>query len=335
MKNLSFLLVSFFLFQAVSFAQPTISFEKTIYDYGIVEYDGNGNCEFKFKNTGDQPLIINDVKSSCGCLVPSYPKEPIKPGNSNVIKARYDTKRLGVFEKTLTGTCNDPKMPQFVLKIKGKVVHIFTKLRTDANEIDLGKISFDEIRSMVFNIQNLSPKKMHVNASLYNYAEGDIFEIKIDNPDNLPPVGESPNKVAYLNEDIDPLLDKCTISIQLKNIYGNAGKFTRKIRVDANTTEGFIEFTIRGEYTGAVGVDSLLLTGTYPGANYEVHYFKNNSLDKIKVFSNSGKLAYERTYNGSYCTNEKRFSYWNSNKNGNLTNETWFREGEVIDKKTY
>lgn len=331
------LLAAFFFLTSQASAQPKIVFGSTTYDYGIVEYDGNGVCEFKFKNEGDQPLIISDVKSSCGCLVPSYPKEPVKPGATNIIKARYDTKRFGVFSKTLTGTCNDPDKPQFILKITGKVVHLFTRLRSDINEIDFGKIPFEQVRSAVFNVQNLTAKKMHLNNSLYNYPEGDVFSINIDNPVNLPPVNGSPlsDKNASPTDDIDPLLDVCKITLQMKNIYGNAGKFLRKIRIEANTKEGYIEFIVKGEFTGPVGPDSLIRSGSYPGANYEIHYFKNNCLEKVKVFSSSGKLAYERTYQGPYCINEKRFSYWSTESNGKLTNETWFKEGEVIDKKSY
>ena len=87
-----------------------ISFEKEIHDFGTFEQHGDGNYEFKFTNTGDAPLIISNSKGSCGCTVPVWPKEPIAPGASNVIKVKYDTKRIGAFNKSLTksnaSTCN-------------------------------------------------------------------------------------------------------------------------------------------------------------------------------------------------------------------------------------
>ncbi|HEY0029787.1 MAG TPA: DUF1573 domain-containing protein [Bacteroidia bacterium] len=98
-----------------------ITFDKETHDFGTVEYAGNGTYEFRFKNTGKEPLIITDAKGSCGCTVPTYPKNvPIKPGETQVIKVTYDTKRAGNFTKTVTVTSN-AKTPSKVLTIKGVV----------------------------------------------------------------------------------------------------------------------------------------------------------------------------------------------------------------------
>ncbi|MFL5762384.1 MAG: DUF1573 domain-containing protein [Bacteroidia bacterium] len=98
-----------------------ITFDTESHDFGQIEYAGNGTYEFKFKNTGKEPLIISDAKGSCGCTVPTYPKNvPIKPGQIEVIKVTYDTKRPGNFTKTVTVTSN-AKTPTKVLTIKGKV----------------------------------------------------------------------------------------------------------------------------------------------------------------------------------------------------------------------
>lgn len=99
---------------------PEIAFEKDVYDFGVVKYEGNGTYEFKFKNTGKEPLIISNAQGSCGCTVPNWPKEPIKPGNTGVIKVTYDTKRTGGFTKTVTITSN-AKTGQKVITIKGSV----------------------------------------------------------------------------------------------------------------------------------------------------------------------------------------------------------------------
>lgn len=98
-----------------------ITFETELHDFGTIEYEGNGTYEFKFKNTGTEPLIISNAKGSCGCTVPTYPKDkPIKPGESEVIKVTYDTKRPGNFTKTVTITSN-AKTAQKVITIKGMV----------------------------------------------------------------------------------------------------------------------------------------------------------------------------------------------------------------------
>ncbi|PLX09633.1 MAG: hypothetical protein C0594_05705, partial [Marinilabiliales bacterium] len=50
--------------------KPNILFEKTVHDFGTIPYGGDGTCEFVFKNTGKDPLVLSNVKSSCGCTVP-------------------------------------------------------------------------------------------------------------------------------------------------------------------------------------------------------------------------------------------------------------------------
>ena len=102
-----------------------ISFEKEIHDFGTFEQHGDGNYEFKFTNTGDAPLIISNSKGSCGCTVPVWPKEPIAPGVSNVIKVKYDTKRIGAFNKSVTITSNAVTNPTQVIRIKGKKGNVF------------------------------------------------------------------------------------------------------------------------------------------------------------------------------------------------------------------
>ncbi len=101
---------------------PEIEFEKVVHDYGDVPFNGNGECEFRFTNTGNEPLLIQKPKSSCGCTIPSWPNEPILPGESDVIKVTYRTNRVGAINKTVTVTSNALKNSTVVLRIKGRVL---------------------------------------------------------------------------------------------------------------------------------------------------------------------------------------------------------------------
>lgn len=132
MKKLlfSFVLLVFISFTASAqdVAKPSvnqnsaeITFDKTVHDYGTVYQDGNGTCEFKFTNTGKEPLILSKPLSSCGCTVPTWPQEPILPGKSDVIKVTYNTKSIGPINKTVTVNSN-AKTSRVVLQIKGNVV---------------------------------------------------------------------------------------------------------------------------------------------------------------------------------------------------------------------
>lgn len=99
---------------------PEITFVSEIHDYGTIKQGADGNCEFKFKNTGKDPLIISNARGSCGCTVPTWPKEPIMKGQTSVIKVHYDTNRIGAFTKTITLNSN-AKTDTRVLTIKGVV----------------------------------------------------------------------------------------------------------------------------------------------------------------------------------------------------------------------
>ena len=129
MKKVVFLLGMMLLMFGVAKAQevksqngPEIEFEKIVHDYGNVPYNGNGECEFRFTNTGNEPLLIQKPKSSCGCTIPSWPNEPILPGESDVIKVTYKTNRVGVINKTVTVTSNAVNNSNVVLRIKGTVL---------------------------------------------------------------------------------------------------------------------------------------------------------------------------------------------------------------------
>ena len=98
-----------------------LDFEKDVHDYGTVENGGNGTCTFEFTNTGNAPLIISNAKGSCGCTVPSWPKEPIAPGATSKITVKYDTKRPGAINKSVTITSNAVNEPTKVIRIKGNV----------------------------------------------------------------------------------------------------------------------------------------------------------------------------------------------------------------------
>ena len=97
-------------------------FVTEVIDYGTIAYNADGKREFVFTNNGNKPLIITNAQGSCGCTVPTYPKEPIAPGAKGVIGVKYDTSRGGqAFTKTVTLTTN-AVVPTKTLTIKGNVL---------------------------------------------------------------------------------------------------------------------------------------------------------------------------------------------------------------------
>ena len=105
------------------YAQDTtakIEFKSETIDYGEIAKGSDGVRVFEFTNTGTAPLVISDVKSSCGCTIPKKPEGPIMPGKTGEIQVKYDTKRVGPIRKAITVTSN-ADTPTKVLKIKGNV----------------------------------------------------------------------------------------------------------------------------------------------------------------------------------------------------------------------
>jgi hypothetical protein len=99
----------------------SVKFDETSYDWGTVAEGEKMTHIFKFKNTGTNDMIISDAHGSCGCTVPEWPKEPIKPGKSSQIKVIFDSKgKPGDQSKSVTVTANT-EPTNMVLMIKGKV----------------------------------------------------------------------------------------------------------------------------------------------------------------------------------------------------------------------
>lgn len=137
MKTIKILALGIILISAFSFGQvnaqdnkkavqeqvtgPSINFENTTHDYGTINKGANGDCEFVFVNQGTEPLLISDVRASCGCTTPSWTREPIMPGKKGSIKVHYDTNRIGGISKSVTVTTNgNPE--RAILRIVGNIL---------------------------------------------------------------------------------------------------------------------------------------------------------------------------------------------------------------------
>ena len=101
---------------------PAIEFTSQVVDYGEIEKGSDGIRVFEFVNSGNQPLVISKVYSSCGCTIPKKPEAPIAPGEKGEIQVKYDTNRMGPIRKTITVNSNAESTPIVSLKIKGTVL---------------------------------------------------------------------------------------------------------------------------------------------------------------------------------------------------------------------
>lgn len=112
---------SFIAVTAMKDVQPEFKFEKETHDFGKIPQGKPVNVTLKFKNVGDQPLIISAVEPACGCTVAKYTQTPVKKGESGFVELTYNAAAVGVFTKATTIKSNS-KDPVKTVIIKGEVV---------------------------------------------------------------------------------------------------------------------------------------------------------------------------------------------------------------------
>ncbi len=145
MKKISLLISALLVVSTIGFSQniaknnskAEMAFTSEMHDYGTLEYDGDGSHTFTFRNSSNKPLIITNVKSSCGCTVPTWSKEPVQPGATGSISVKYNTKLSGAFNKTIQ-VFSSAKNSPIRLTVKGRVTPHPAQTKTKAGEQVIG-----------------------------------------------------------------------------------------------------------------------------------------------------------------------------------------------------
>jgi len=178
MKKLLFglLLITMYLNLFSQQKEPVMSFKKTLHDFGTIrQEDGIAKVRFEFTNTGSAPLIITDVKSSCGCTTPSYSKQPVPPGEKGYIDAAYDPLNSpGQFSKTITVNSNANNSP-IVLTIRGTVAEkgnfveekypqVIENIRLSTIFLNFGNIFTNEKKEQTILVYNPNKEPVTIEA---------------------------------------------------------------------------------------------------------------------------------------------------------------------------
>ncbi len=178
MKKIPQLLMLFALIMAISFSnaqeKAKIVFEETIHDFGtVLEDDGNQTTVFNFINKGESPLVLSNVRASCGCTTPRWTRVPVAPGEKGAINVTYRAKgRPGAFNKTITVSSN-AENKTVVLRIKGKVKpHVKTlaeqyprkigALRVKTNFMSFGNLKMGQVITKELDLYNNTDKTVKV-----------------------------------------------------------------------------------------------------------------------------------------------------------------------------
>lgn len=171
-------------------AQPRISSNKETHDFGQIEWKHPATVEYTITNTGNQPLVLTNVTTSCACSVADWTKEPIAPGAKGVVKATFDAKALGHFSKDV-GIYSNASPNLIYLHFMGEVVQEikdYTKthpyaignIRLDKDEFAFPDVYHGQESSLTFDIANLSnrpyePVLMHLPPYLKMEAEPNVL----------------------------------------------------------------------------------------------------------------------------------------------------------------
>jgi hypothetical protein len=239
----SLILCFLVLFAVKTMAQEggSITFEKTSHDFGTIkEETGSVSYEFKFTNTGKVPVIISNVKASCGCTTPGWTKEPVMPGQTGFIKALYNTtNRPGAFNKTLTVTANTEPASS-TLFITGTVT---PKVKTPEEEFPkkIGKAWFN---SDIFDFGAITNKDVVIREfPVYNSGSNPMVFLApqtpkhiqvVITPATLGPLQKGMIKITYdpkKKNDLGPVSDKLTL------VSDEAAENKKMITVKADINE--------------------------------------------------------------------------------------------------
>lgn len=220
-----------------------ISFEKEVHDFGkFKEEDGSVTYQFVFTNTGSVPLIITQVRPSCGCTSPDWSKEPVLPGKKGFVSATYNPKnRPGPFNKSLAVISN-ATTPNKVLRIKGEVIpkpktvediyrYQMDKIRLKSNHLSFGGIVKNQQKTQQMEIINTSSEP--VKLSFTNVPNHITIRAV---PENLKPNEKGVIEAVYdskLKNDWDFVIDRVIVLINDENAP------TNRLTVSATIQEDF------------------------------------------------------------------------------------------------
>jgi hypothetical protein len=263
-----------------------ISFDKEQHDFGkINEADGSVTYNFEFINTGSVPLIISQVRASCGCTSPNWSKEPVLPGNKGFVSATYNPKsRPGPFNKSLTVISN-ATTPNKILRILGDVnpkpqgiedIYRYSmgKIRLKSNHMSFARVVKGQQSTQVMEIINISEEPVDIS---FNQIPGHITITA--NPATLKPNEKGLIEATYNSEGISDwgfVTDR--VNILLNGESGNANRLT----ISATLEEDFSALTPEQ-------------MANAPAISFDNHTFEFNEIkqgEKVEhnyIITNNGK----------------------------------------------
>ena len=301
--------------------QPVITFEKTEHDFGkINEADGRVSVVFSFKNEGMSPLVLSNVRASCGCTTPTWTKEPVEPGQTGSITVTYNPNgRPGRFQKTVTITSNASEATKRVY-IKGEVIPKSAKpankytvsvgaLSMKEKTLDLGDIKKGEMKGSDLEYANLTKEDHHVELAT---SGADAFLIS-----QVTLADVKATEVGKFQFAIDTKATKLYGPVEAYAYVVVDGKkeFSEeyKLTIKANIVEDFSQMTIEEKQQAPIiEVQAEFNAGkVVAGKNLKFSFpIKNIGVNPLEI---------RRVYSADKALNVKQPKAVKSGKKGNVT----------------
>ncbi|MEM7039528.1 MAG: DUF1573 domain-containing protein [Bacteroidota bacterium] len=306
---------------------PEITFINTAFDFGVLTQGEPAVGTYRFVNTGDETLVLHSVKTSCGCLVPIWDRTPIAPGDTGMVQAKYDSRRIGIFKKSVTVHSNAVNYTNGVARLDmgGVVVTentnvVWHAVRADRGKIDVvhgekadtlywrfGTVPFGELRHAVFgfSVRGAYPLSIRDGQNLRDQPD----PVKLMSDMVAEPFGLDENRRYFVKEgettwDIPNLKasefkqrfdsgDSGYLKVLLTSNIGNVGAFRQVFTVHANVGRRAL-LVLEGNFT--MPEKDVVLTESR--SNGAVDYqFEGGKLVRVKHF-NGGRLQREREVDG-------------------------------------
>jgi hypothetical protein len=306
MKNIAMLLIV--CLSVSAFAQPKIELATTEFDFGQIVTAGTLKKSFIVKNTGTEPLILSRVSTGDGGSYATYPKVPISPDSTGEIIFHYNTKRIGLFRKTIFIKSNAANNSSQFIRVKGEVIHKVTQMDLANDTVDVGVILFGNMAKATFEIKNAGPEKLYLQSLTHYYYESDLFYQRIATRHNQGPI------------DIG---DTAKVTLAIRNIYGNTGDFQRKLLLRYNSLDT-VTLVVKGRFVGVPTQDIIY-------EERKILEYENGQLYKVTQLNYSGDCQNISFHKGGYVNRVQYYSW----KTGEVELERIFDLGVLIEERRF
>jgi hypothetical protein len=270
--------------------KPSINLTEKEFNFGTVkETDGVITHDFRFTNTGKAPLIINEVKSSCGCTVPEWTREPVLPGKSGTISVSFNPgKQSGTISKSIQINSN-ADVPQVTIQVKGVVIpaqkveevykYTMGDLRLQTIYVSFGEIIKGKVANNTIKVLNTSAS----NAATITFRKVPAHLRIKTVPELIPPGQEGTIEIEYLTSEVnnwDYAVDRLDLLINGLAVANNRVNVTAIIKEDfSGLTAEELAMAGRAEFESHE-----YNFGTISDKDIVTHAFKVTNVGKTDLF---------------------------------------------------